>query len=135
VEDADHTLALMDVCDQHATDEQWTSSHEQYRPFVIFHRTQAAALDALEQGGADAAVAAINGGLDTLRELFVEQEIEEYFEENELVARLIEFRESLRDEFEVGQTLQEQLADAVASEEYELAARLRDEIRKRADMH
>ena len=40
--DADHTLLLMDFCRDHSPDEEWTMSHEQYRPFVLFHRTQAA---------------------------------------------------------------------------------------------
>ena len=47
VADADHTLDMMDFCRDHSPDEQWTLSHEQYRPFVLFHRTQAAALAAL----------------------------------------------------------------------------------------
>jgi excinuclease UvrABC nuclease subunit len=38
-------------------------------------------------------------------------------------------RESLRHRYEVGSTLDEQLAEAVKSENYELAARLRDQIR------
>ena len=48
-----------------------------------------------------------------------------------MVERLIEFRETLRERFSVGRTLQEQLDDAVAAEEYELAARLRDTLRTR----
>jgi len=44
IRDADHTLALMDFAAAHSPDEEWTLSHEQYRPFVLFHRCQAAAL-------------------------------------------------------------------------------------------
>jgi hypothetical protein len=44
VADAEYTLALMDFVAQHSPNEQWTVSHEQYRPFVLFHRIQAAAL-------------------------------------------------------------------------------------------
>ena len=51
VADADHTLALMDFVLAHSSDVQWTSSHERYWPFVFFHRTQAAAMAALERGG------------------------------------------------------------------------------------
>ena len=40
-------------------------------------------------------------------------------------------RESLRSEYSVGQTLKEQLAEAVEHEQYELAARLRDELSRR----
>ena len=48
-----------------------------------------------------------------------------------MVGRLRELQGSLREHYKVGRTLDEQLADAVASEQYELAARLRDEISKR----
>ena len=40
-------------------------------------------------------------------------------------------RESLRQHFRVGRTLQEQLAEAIASEKYELAAEIRDEMNRR----
>ena len=40
-------------------------------------------------------------------------------------------RESVRTKYEVGQTLEEQLAAAVRAEDYELAASLRDQMRSR----
>jgi UvrB/uvrC motif len=134
VADADHTLRLMDVCKLYSPDEEWTLSHEQYRPFVLFHRTQAAALSQLELGnGAEASVQAINEGLETIHQVFIEHESEEDYESDELVERLVEMRETLRKQFEVGRTLEEQLDDAVAAEKYELAAKLRDELAKRRD--
>ena len=54
-------------------------------------------------------------------------------EDDELVQRLIEMRESLREQFEIGRTLAEQLNDAVESEQYELAAQLRDQLARRTD--
>ena len=131
VNDADHTLSLMDFCVQHAPDENWMMSHEQYRPFVLFHRIQAAALAELEEGGPEAAVQEVNRGLQRIRELYERHELEERYEDDELVQRLVQLRESLREEYDVGRTLQEQLADAVAAEQYELAARLRDELERR----
>ncbi len=62
-----------------------------------------------------------------MREVFIEHEAEEAFDEDEMVVQLIEFRESLRTDYSVGRTLSEQLADAVAREQYELAAQLRDQ--------
>lgn len=129
--DADHTLAMMDFVVRHSPSEEWTASHEQYRPFVLFHRTQAAALGALSDDGPELAIERIEDGLDRLRDFFAEHEALEVFEEDELVGRLVDLRESLRDKYAVGKTLQEQLDEAVAAEEYELAARLRDEIRRR----
>ncbi len=134
VEDADHTLSLMDFCLRHAPDETWMMSHEQYRPFVLFHRIQAASLAELGEGGPEAAVQEINRGLDRVRQLFDSHNLEDRFDDDELVKRLVRLRESLREEYSVGRTLQERLADAVASEQYELAARLRDELARRTSM-
>lgn len=131
VRDADHSLAFMDFVGEHSPSEEWTMSHEQYRPFILFHRTQAAALAELEENGPEAAIGQINLGLDRIREFYVDVEAEERFADDELAERLNQLRESLRDHYHVGRTLQEQLDDAVASEEYEQAARLRDEIAKR----
>ncbi|MEC9003203.1 MAG: UvrB/UvrC motif-containing protein [Planctomycetota bacterium] len=71
---------------------------------------------------------AIGGQLK--QEIFDEVDQEE-FEEDELVQRLIELRETLRQQYEVGRTLEERLDDAIASEQYELAAELRDKLAQR----
>ena len=94
VRDATHTLNLMDFCRRHSPDEEWTLTHEQYRPFVLFHRTQADALAALEdeENGAEVAIKAINDGLDRLRMFFDDFELEERFEDDEFVTRLVELR-------------------------------------------
>lgn len=131
VMDADHTLRLMDLSDRMSPDEDWTNAHEQYRPFVLFHRTQAEALGELEENTAEEAVQAINAGLQRIREFFIKHDAEEHYEDDELVVRLVDLRESLRNEYAVGQTLKEQLAEAVAQEQYELAAQLRDELTRR----
>ena len=125
VMDADHTLRLMDVSSEMSPEEEWSQSHEQYRPFVLFHRTQAEALGELEEDTAEEAVQAINSGLETMRQFFVKHEAEDHYDEDELVVRLVELRESLRSEYHVGQTLKEKLAAAVEQEQYELAAQLR----------
>ena len=131
VMDADHTLQLMDVSEKMSPEEEWVGTHEQYRPFVLFHRTQADALGSLEENTAEEAIQAINSGLETIQQFFEKHEAEEHYESDELVVRLIELRESLRTEYAVGQTLMEKLADAVAGEQYELAAELRDELTRR----
>jgi hypothetical protein len=129
--DADHSLALMDFCRDHSPDDEWTLSHEQYRPFVMYHQIQADALAHVETDTPEYSIEAINKGLKRLRAIFEENEAEEEFEDDELVQRLVELRETLRTQFDVGKTLQEQLAEAVAGEHYELAAKLRDELANR----
>ncbi len=131
VRDADHTLRLMDFAAAHSNDEEWVVSHEQYRPFVLFHRTQAAALSRLTEDGPEAAVEEINTGLNRIREVYSQFDAEEEFDEDELAEQLRRLQEWIRENYSVGRTLEEQLADAVATEQYELAARLRDELARR----
>jgi len=127
-DDADHTLSFMDFVAEHSPGEEWTLSHEQYRPFVLFHRTQAATLARLEEEGADAAMRELNRGLERFRDLFSQYDAEDQYEEDELVLRLQELRDTLREQYDVKPSLSEQLAEAVAQEQYELAAKLRDEL-------
>ncbi len=132
-QDADHTLKLMDFSTEYAPDEPWALSHEQYRPFVLFHRTQASAMRALQGPGAETAIEEITDGLEQIREAFAAVDLEEQFDENPLVGQLGKLRDSLREEHDVGLTLGEQLSEAVANEQFEQAARLRDEIARRND--
>jgi len=129
--DADYTLQLMDFVATHSPNPEWSLSHEQYRPFVLFHRIQAAAMLRLQESGAETAIEVISQGLEQMRELFAKFGADEQFDQNELVNQMVMMKESLRQEYKVGKTLGEQLADAVSAEEYERAARLRDEIARR----
>jgi len=131
VRDADHTLDLMDLVRDHAPSEDWVLSHEQYRPFVLFHRTQAAALAQLDKEGPEWAIEEINRGLARIREAFERIGVEQRSDEDEMVGQLVDLQEGIRQHYELGRTLSERLADAVASEQYELAAKLRDEIARR----
>jgi hypothetical protein len=128
VRDANHTLALMDFCEEYSPEESWGISHEQYRPFVLFHRTQADALQALQITTPENAIERINAGLNCIQEVFEQHEIVEHFEDDELVNQLRETRESLRAKYEIGMTLNERLEQAIHDEQYELAAELRDQI-------
>jgi hypothetical protein len=127
--DADHSLSFMDFIREHSADDEWTISHEQYRPFVLFHRVQAAGLAELEEHGPEAAIVEINAGLERFRELFERYDAAEQYADDELVRRLEEMRENVRRRYDVGPTLNEQLDEAVRAENYELAAQLRDRIR------
>lgn len=128
--DATHTLSLMDACLNHAPDQEWAMMHEQHRPFVIFQRAQSLALQRVQEGGDPAAaIEELNHGVSQIRTFYDTYELEQDFDDDELVQRLIHVRESLRERFEIGPTLDEQLADAISQENFELAAILRDQIR------
>jgi hypothetical protein len=132
ISDSDYTLALMDFVAKYSPSQEWILSHEQYRPFVLFHRIQAATMLDLQDSGPEVAIETINQGLEEMRAVFNNFEAEDRFENDELIIQLRRMQEALRQEYHVGKTLAEQLADAVAAEEYERAARLLDQIAKRS---
>jgi hypothetical protein len=129
--DADHTLRFMGFVRDHSPSEEYTQAHEQYRGFVLFHRTQAAAALAVEKDDPEAALDAIHEGLEQLRTFFAAYEAEEHMEEDGMVQQLRKMDRSLRKLHKIEATLQERLAEAVANEEYETAAQLRDALRRR----
>ena len=61
----------------------------------------------------------------------MEHELEEQFEDDDLVVRLTELRDSLSGQYNGEKSLQQQLTEAIAAEEYERAARIRDELERR----
>lgn len=131
VADAEHTLAFMSFVAKHSPSEEYTQAHEQYRGFVIFQRTQAAAALQVEKESPEAAIDEIRQGLEALRKFFAEYEMEEQMDEDGMVQHLRKVEGSLREEYNIGATLQEQLEKAVADEDYEKAAQIRDQLKRR----
>lgn len=131
VADANHTLAFMDFVRDHSPGEDYTQAHEQYRGFVHFHRTQAAAALAVERDNPEGAIDEIRDGLEKLREFFTAFSAEEQMEEDGWVQHLRKMERALRRTHGIEATLREQLEQAVANEDYEVAARLRDALRQR----
>jgi len=126
--DAQHTLSLMDFSSAYAPDPEWTLLHEQYRPFVMFHKIQALALIQLEETDPEGAIEVIDQGLKDLAEVFEKHDAAEHYDEDAFVIKLREMRDSVKEHYELGPTLTEQLAEAIAAEQYEIAAGLRDQI-------
>jgi UvrB/UvrC motif-containing protein len=129
--DADHTLAFMDFVRAHSPSEEFTEAHEQYRGLVVFQRTQAAAALRVEGDDPEGAIDEVRSGLTQMRAFFLEHEAEEQMDEDAMVQHLRKIEQSLRDEHGISATLREQLDQAVANENYEEAAKLRDALRRR----
>jgi hypothetical protein len=131
--DADHTLALMDFVARHGTSEPYIVAHERLRGIVLFHRAQAAAAQAIERRRPEAALDQLRLAREQLREH--QRRWAQHFDDDELPdASLIEQLEAqeqeIRKDFGIGKTLRERLDEAVETEDYETAARLRDELRR-----
>jgi hypothetical protein len=135
IQDADHTLALMDFVKRHGISDEYIASHEQCRPIVLFHRTEAGFAVALERRRPEEAIDALRDGIDRLT---THQRV--WWQENdplespvpELLGRLCKIEREIREEFLVKKTLKEQLDEAVVREDYERAAKLRDLIQAEA---
>jgi len=142
--DADHSLALMDFVRRHAAADDYVASHERYRGLVLFHRAQAAAALALERRRPDEAIDAVLDAVDRIVALDREaaaanpqslgggDDDDRPTPNGALVDQLRVLTQEIRKNFAVQKTLREQLDEAVADEDYERAARLRDQIRGRA---
>ena len=130
--DADHTLMLMDFIRIYSDEPDWVASHEQHRPFVVFQRTEAIALGTLEEGRPQVAIDEINLGLSELEQISQEwPDNEEIADEiNEMISELRELRSWIQGHYSLTATLQQQLDEAIASERYEVAAELRDLIKR-----
>ncbi len=133
--DADHTLALMDFVAEHGISEEYIHGHQRSRGLVLFHRSQAAAALALERRRPDEAIDIIREGIAQLArhqdEWFADRDPDESPDQT-LIEQLQVLEQEIRENFAVAKTLREQLDEAVACEDYERAARLRDQIRARA---
>lgn len=132
VADADHTLTFMDFVKRASPSEEYTQAHEQYRGFVVFQRTQAAAAMEAERQRPDRAIDAVRAGIERLRDFFEAHDLEDQVDDDPMVQHLRRVEENLRKEFNITSTLSEQLAEAVAQEDYERAARLRDELKEKS---
>lgn len=131
IRDADHTLGFMDFVKRHAPNEEYLDAHEQYRGFVLFQRTQAAAALQVEKNAPEEAINEIHQGLERIRVFFAAYGREEEMEEDGMVRHLRHVEATLRQQYHIDATLAEQLQQAIAEEDYERAARLRDALKKR----
>lgn len=135
IRDTTRNLRVLDLCRKHAQTEADRTALEQFRPYILMMRARAMASQAVADNEPKAAVAAIDEGLDVLRAYFTEIGQADQYEESAEVQMLRGMREALIPKLPVSQgaELKERLRQAVESENYELAAILRDELKMLRD--
>jgi hypothetical protein len=133
VRDTARNLRVLDLCGKFAENEQDRLILEQYRPYITMMNTRAAASLHYGDKRYQEALAAIDEGLESIRAFFARFGQEEAFEQSHEVKVLKRFGREIRRKLPVDplQKLQAQLDRAVKRENYELAAKLRDEIAQR----
>lgn len=133
--DTSRNLRVLDLIAEHAASEEDRRSMEQNRPYIMMMRARALASLALKDDEPKAAVHAIEQGIEALRRYFADRGSPESFDSAGEVAMLREMREALVPRLPLSQRaeLRQRLEAAIAAENYELAAILRDEIRMLGD--
>ena len=133
--DATRNLAVLDLCKQKADLESDRVMLEQYRSYFIAMRYRAMASMAVRDNEPKAAVVVIDEGLDVLKATFAGSSKPGAFDQSSEVRSLRALREGLMPQLPPSQKseLRRRLADAIAQENYELAAILRDELKQLKD--
>ncbi len=131
VRDADHNLEIMDFIKRHNQDTDFAEAHEQYRTFVMGHRTLGTAQYWLCRDEPEEALNALQAGMDRLRKAYDERSDAEVMRRDPTVSRLTRLMEQIRKDHSIAQTLHEELSAAIQAEEFEKAAAVRDRIRQR----
>jgi len=133
--DAEHNLDLMRLLRKYSVDERAASNHDHYRAFVLMDRARAAAMVAIEQDEFDRAIAEIDDAIAAIEGFYREYGREDLIGKSSETEVLKDLRSELRNQYGIAMTdserlqaLKEEQARAIAREDYEKAARLRDEI-------
>ena len=133
-EDAEHNLGILDMCKQYAEHDEDRRISDQYRVFVTTHRIQARALQMLEEKEHEEALQEIRGGIEEI-EQFLEAQEEPGSDECEELQFLRKWEKEVEGNRPLSrrERLDADLRAAVEEEKFELAASLRDKLRRLRD--
>jgi hypothetical protein len=130
--DTERNLRMFGFVVRHAQRQRDRVQLDQYRPYVLMMRTRAAGHMALATNDYEAALAAIDEGIAAIRGFLREYNQADNEAECRELGALLRFRREVEGERPVGpaERLEQQLTLAVEMEDYEEAARLRDQLRR-----
>ncbi|MFK7759783.1 MAG: UvrB/UvrC motif-containing protein [Phycisphaerales bacterium] len=131
IRDTSRNLRVLDVFRDFAIEEDDQLAMEGHRPYVMMMRARALASHAIKNEENKAAIRAIDEGIESLKLYYESTGNEDQFEEAGEVDMLREMRDGLIPKLPVSQKaeLRQRLEAAIVSENFELAAILRDELR------
>lgn len=134
VRDTTRNLRVLDLCHEHAEHADDRQALEPFRAYITMMRARALASQALKDNEPKAAILAIDEGLEALRRQFADTGQEASFDQSNAVQELRGMRDALVPKLPpapVSQKseLRKRLDAAIAAENYELAAILRDELK------
>ena len=132
VRDADRNEDACEFATAFAASEELGWSLNQFLPQTLMMRTRAVGTKALKTGNHEDANQLIEQGIGALEEFYKEHGREDLMESSGELASLRQWLEEVRSRKPVSEfeKLQDQLEEAIRLEDYERAARVRDQLRK-----
>lgn len=137
--DTARNLRLFAFVRAHAADERHKLQFDQWRPYALMMHARATATPLVQQKLYDEGLRAIDGGIDAIREFLDDYDQSHRAEECVELVSLERWREEILNKEQHAaasrpkspvQMLRQKLEAAIAAEEFEEAAKLRDQIRK-----
>ncbi len=128
--DTTRNLRLFAFVVRHASDRRDQVQFDQYRPYVTMMRSRALSADAMNRDDYQGAITALDEGIEAIRSFLREYEQDEDPVNCRELNKLIRLRREIEKSKPVGplERLEQQLQLAVSLEDYEEAARLRDQL-------
>ena len=133
--DAEHNLDLMDIIRHHTEDADLILEHEKWRPFVTMDRARADALLSCQGGDYTEGLGKLDAGIEEIQSFYDDHGRSDLVPLSQEIAALNDLKTQLREAYniplsrdEVIAGLREEQEKAIADEDYERAARIRDEI-------
>jgi hypothetical protein len=127
IRDTARNLRVIDLCTQFYAGPEEHSALEAQRPYVMMMNARARACLALQEEDHEGALAAVDAGVAALRDLALDDDTHDPSTE---IRVLLDLRQEVLNKMpsEAPSKLQHELAAAVANEDYERAAELRDRL-------
>jgi hypothetical protein len=132
IRDTERNLRLFAFVVRHATRQRDKLQFDQYRPYVTMMNTRALAAQVLARNDYQAALTLIDSGIGKIRAFLEEYGQSDQEAECFELSFLLRLRREVEDERPIGpvERLEQQLELAVALEEFEEAARIRDQLQR-----
>ncbi len=130
--DTERNLRLFAFVVKHAVRQRDRIEFDRYRPYVLMMHHRARASDALARGEHRSALESIDRGIEAIRRFLADYGQEDREGECAELQFLLQWRKELERDRPIGplERLEQQLDVSVKLENYEEAARIRDQIRR-----
>ena len=137
--DTEHILELLDFVQDFASQDEIGQSFQQFRPQTIMMQVRAVGTELIAENKYEAAIDEITDAINDLNLFYTEMGREEMVDNSMEVQSLREWLKDVEREaaekkpMTQGEKLQHKLNKAIEQEDYEAAAKLRDQLSKLAD--